>query len=1589
MSRLLFNQNNQVEDFTLILVRKDYYKIGVVQGQDVTFRHVFSEPDELSFKTYRPLDKRGALNWDRINDYNAIFVPEIGEHGEYFGIEVTLNEDNTGVYKTITGTGLAEEELDNTKIYNLEINTEAEREYSEKWGTGTGQYVTKFYRDPRPQEAVCEALQSVINGLDPSSKEYQDKVQELEEAEETLHDIKWFSLIHRVLDKADNYYIKHVDQTLLELTDWYQFNFNDVGIYTALTGEIAEQYHVHFEFDSSDRSISIYDLYSRCNNNDCNYRLQMKADRGIDTRFRGDFHGKCPYCGSTDVTPGYGVFTKIAVTKDNLLEAAQVSSNKDQLKNCFYVDGGDDMMRATVMNQNPNGSNYIYQFSDECKEEMPQELIDKIDAYNTEYDKYFVGNEEENKGIYTFTEEQVADYNEVVAFLQEPMLDGSKKFKDENIENYVNMSNKYVGYQDLTTLYYNTLDFKDFLQTAMVPDVETNNDSLEDTIQLIVAVNDLGTNDGSGYHITDYTSNYVTPVAVLNVETTQSDIVENAILKVINAVINTALYTVTAETTTWTPGAKTTDGAWVGNIIIKTIEYNGTEREAEGTAIIYGMQVTVTEEYTQYIKQTIDKMVARKAAKIKPLIDMTDYAKVAEDEDQLREFEDRLHCYSFDELSIAKEAYDDAYGQIISASNKINSLYKDMYFNRLELINQEMENRKDQIDAITEVLNQIEQYRKETKEALNFSNYLGERLWKVFCNYRREDTYKNDNYISDDLTNAQLIFRAGDLLDEAQKELYKASHLQYSVSGTLNNLLQLPEFAPIIDEFDVGNWIHMFVDEKKYDLRMLSYQINFDEKQTIDIEFSTVEAIWSGASDVKSVLEAAGSIAGSYSNIKQQVRNSDKVTKVVQGWFQDGIDATTAKLLNDTTTQNVVVDTSGILARTLDDLTGSYSPRQLRIVNNGLYTTEDNWEHINTGIGEFVFVDPEPDPTTGEMKAPEIKYGVIADTVVGKLIVGENLKIFSSNANMKMDDDGLTVKNADGNVMVSINPNASNVFTISQNDVNQFYVDNGGNINIKNASITAGALQSIDYSRGEDATYATTGMQVNLNESAIYTPNFSVIGNNVSLKGGTITAGTLQSSDYEYSDTNTYSTTGMQIDLTNKTIRTPNFTVDDTGKLYATGVSISGTLTADANSQIGPWTISNTAIYKVSATQGNASTGAAYFGNDGLSITDKFKVSSAGVLNATGATVSGILTATSGEIGGFALDSTSLHTKNVAVTSNAANSVALSSSTFTRTIGDTSRSSLKFAIGSNFGVTNDGTVYASNGVFSGAFKAGTTSMDSNGLLALYSSGNRSSRFVIWPASGGNTGINLSMSNDWIYMGNSTSQRWEINKIGIYFQSGAYTQWGNDPLPDQYCIYKWATSALTVSSVTVTNIKAPSKDVVNISTDATQLVLGKNGSWLRPNDDNGTDLGHENYRWSVVYAKQGTINTSDRKDKDSFTSIDYAHDLIMNLKPTTYMWKKGDHRRTRMGFIAQEVAETCNDLHKNLALVTASYKIDPELGEDDPNLTKDFFGEKVDDELLVWGLSYHELIAPMVQVIQDQDKELKQLRQELDELKATL
>ena len=178
-----------------------------------------------------------------------------------------------------------------------------------------------------------------------------------------------------------------------------------------------------------------------------------------------------------------------------------------------------------------------------------------------------------------------------------------------------------------------------------------------------------------------------------------------------------------------------------------------------------------------------------------------------------------------------------------------------------------------------------------------------------------------------------------------------------------------------------------------------------------------------------------------------------------------------------------------------------------------------------------------------------------------------------------------------------------------------------------------------------------------------------------------------------------------------------------TGTVYATTGRIGGTYNTSNNTWSGGWVIKSGAIY--SGTDSKSSTTAGlYLGTDAIraySSSTQYTQIENGKITAVSADLSGKITATSGAIGGWSIDNDSIFTG----TKTDASSIRLSSANFTRTINSVSRANLRIAVGSNFGISNTGALYATGATISGALTAtslivgntSTMSYDSiNGLV---------------------------------------------------------------------------------------------------------------------------------------------------------------------------------------------------------------------------------------------------------------------------------
>lgn len=118
---------------------------------------------------------------------------------------------------------------------------------------------------------------------------------------------------------------------------------------------------------------------------------------------------------------------------------------------------------------------------------------------------------------------------------------------------------------------------------------------------------------------------------------------------------------------------------------------------------------------------------------------------------------------------------------------------------------------------------------------------------------------------------------------------------------------------------------------------------------------------------------------------------------------------------------------------------------------------------------------------------------------------------------------------------------------------------------------------------------------------------------------------------------------------------------------------------------------------------------------------------------------------------------------------------------------------------------------------------------------------------------------------------------------------------------------------------------------------------------------------------------GSTSLSDERYKHDFKDINSALDFIMNLNPCLFKFNDGTSNRYHMGFKAQEVEKNMLNTIGDTGL-TVKYNCEEGLNVDLNN-----------PDTYILGLRYEEFIAPLIQVVQNQQKQISELKKKIDTL----
>lgn len=1143
-----------------ILSTRSGRHIREIPADNVRFHDTLMNGSEVSFLVYKEkcIDENGEIDtrfWNKIKDLKLIYCKDLDM---FYELRVNLT-DSDDVVKSVTALSLGEAETSQCNVYGIEVNTEDDI--------------------ARDDYSPCILYDS----------EHSDR-----------------SLIDRLFSKMQHYDVAHVDSTIARIQRTFRFDGQSIH---DCCQEIEKEIGCLFKFECRKasgnkirRTVSVYDMMSTCD----------------VCGARGEFSEVCESCGSTLIHRGYGKDTGIYISRDNLAESIEYEADTDSVKNCFRLNGGDELMNAAIIAQNPNGSQYIWYISDDMREDMSPALRDRLDAYDAQYDYYQktftpdIQNEVTDSTIRSMIDFYDSHYSIQISSgdkynLQERYNMIVDRYISYN-EDLCKIMGDITGYPKIMEAYYNTIDLELFLRSGLMPNVGSSKTNAESEASKL-------------------TSRNLSPCAVADLSSCSKTTADNAVINMARCIVKPS-FNVKINNSSYSAGE------WRGSFTVSNYS------DDEDTATTQNISVTINGDVERYIKQKIDTAISRERE------DATDILGLFSLDEQ--EFRINLRKYCLKKLEGFRDSCQVSLDTMIQhgvtgtevSGSTMAGVYENLYRpyrQKIAYIENEIKARDTELAIVTAIRDEsgnivtdgmqsaIEKNINRIHDGMNFENFVGQELMREFSSFRRDDVYENSNYISDGLDNRELFQRAAEFIDTAKREIARAARVHHKVTANLSDLFTMKEFQPIVKDFLVGNKLHIKIDDRLYTLRLSEYEIDYNTFELSNVVFSDVVDGASSAGDIGDILGKAKSISTSYNSVKRQASAGKKSNDALQDIAEKGLRLTT-HIVGGAHNQEFLLDESGYLGRTYIPETDSYSPEQIKIISNGLYVTNDAWETMKAALGKFQYYNPKTDKI-------ETGFGVIAEQLVGGMLLSEEAGIYNENGSVVIDENGI-------NMIVDSEGNTT-AFKIQRRDKNGalkniFNIDASGNLVIDGSmEATTGYIGSREwgFTITENSIYNGVTHLGDISHDGVYIGTDGIVlgkgvfkvdksgkvdASNLSITGGDITIKKGNKVTFSVTNDGTVTASDLWITGGDINIRDPEtgkyFKVDPKGSVEASSMNIFGGSIAIGGSNgipafsvtsTGSATVSNLTITGGAISLGTAVNGGLppfYVDNDGDAI---------------------------------------------------------------------------------------------------------------------------------------------------------------------------------------------------------------------------------------------------------------------------------------------------------------------------------------------------------------------------------------------------
>lgn len=273
---------------------------------------------------------------------------------------------------------------------------------------------------------------------------------------------------------------------------------------------------------------------------------------------------------------------------------------------------------------------------------------------------------------------------------------------------------------------------------------------------------------------------------------------------------------------------------------------------------------------------------------------------------------------------------------IAISTNQSIATYKSQQTSKINQIN----NKQLEIDGVVGQINGVYGSINSLNVDISLNNHLTEAQARELDPFIREEEYNDSNYSEENLQ---------ELFDDGKKMLSRISYPSLQFNVDVEDFLSLMEGQHMWDRFTLGDLINLEHEEIgfNYEVRLIGY-IHNPNSNRLSLTFSNKNSVDDANIELKDLLEGISVTSSTVDFNKYRWDKGEQADFIINEYVNSALNLAKQQILK-ADGQKPMVDERGIwLIKENPD--GSVDPKQVRLVNQSICISNDNWNTVSVAV---------------------------------------------------------------------------------------------------------------------------------------------------------------------------------------------------------------------------------------------------------------------------------------------------------------------------------------------------------------------------------------------------------------------------------------------------------------------------------------------------------------------------------------------------------------------------------------------------------------------------------------------------------------